>query len=343
MAIEKRPRFEAMDCAKGLAMVSVIVGHSPSIPDLLRRFCFTFHMPFFFFASGFFSKEEGLSRQYVRKQFKSLVVPYCATSIILVALMTLKAAFGPAPLIPTFTSWTLACLYGSGGVFPGMPDGVIAVGAIWFLLALFWAKLFLAAVHKTGHPTVWVLGLFALGLKTKEFVWLPFSIQAGMCACLFLYIGQRFKSSASVVEGQGKLAIRLPAILWACLAFCWVYCILHAGHLYMVSNTYENGVLDILGGISGSLCLIKLCGLLCAYGPRIARPLMWLGRNTLPILCMHLVELNVFGSLLWRLGETTWLIPLALQFAFTAVLVSMLYFAPRFVSSPFFASRRQKG
>lgn len=36
-------------------------------------------------------------------------------------------------VLPTVTTWIVAAPYGSGGVLPGMPEGVIAIGAIWYL------------------------------------------------------------------------------------------------------------------------------------------------------------------------------------------------------------------
>lgn len=46
----------------------------------------------------------------------------------------MKAALLPSEqVLPTVTTWIVAAPYGSGGVFPGMPEGVIAIGAIWYL------------------------------------------------------------------------------------------------------------------------------------------------------------------------------------------------------------------
>ena len=43
-------RLAAFDIAKGIAMIAVIVGHCDllGVPDSIRDFCFSFHMPLFF-------------------------------------------------------------------------------------------------------------------------------------------------------------------------------------------------------------------------------------------------------------------------------------------------------
>lgn len=54
--IEKIKRIEWIDCAKGIAMFLVILGHTvssdwSSIEKLIRAVIFSFHMPLFFILS----------------------------------------------------------------------------------------------------------------------------------------------------------------------------------------------------------------------------------------------------------------------------------------------------
>ena len=66
-------------------------------------------------------------------------------------------------VLPTVTTWIVAAPYGSGGVFPGMPEGVIAIGAIWYLWALFWGKILLASINDTKWPGILAIALFYRG------------------------------------------------------------------------------------------------------------------------------------------------------------------------------------
>lgn len=72
----------------------------------------------------------------------------------------------------------------------------------------------------------------------------------------------------------------------------WLYCGAFYGQLYMVSNTYQHGAIDVIGGICGAAVLIKLGGLASERLPAATRFLVWTGRNTLPLFCMRLVVLN---------------------------------------------------
>lgn len=61
----------------------------------------------------------------------------------------------------------------------------------------------------------------------------------------------------------------------------------------MMSNTYQHGAIDVIGGICGDAVLIKLSGLASERLPAVTRPLAWIGQNALPLFCMHFVVLNV--------------------------------------------------
>lgn len=60
----------------------------------------------------------------------------------------------------------------------------------------------------------------------------------------------------------------------------------------MVSNTYQHGAIDVIGGICGAAVLIKLGGLASERLPAVTRLLAWIGRNALPLFYMHLIVLN---------------------------------------------------
>lgn len=72
----------------------------------------------------------------------------------------------------------------------------------------------------------------------------------------------------------------------------WLHCGAFYGQLYMVSNTYQHGAIDVIGGICGAAVLIELSGLASERLPTVTRLLAWIGRNALPLFRMHLVVLD---------------------------------------------------
>lgn len=334
-------RLTSFDIAKAIALCAVVFGHCSfgGAPRPLVDCAYSFSMPTFFFISGYFCREEKLDATYVRKNFRSLIIPYVLTSIILITLCGLRAAIlpGEGHVFTTMRSWVVAVLYGSGGVFPGMPEGVIAVGAIWYLLALFWAKLLLASIREMKYPGLLSLILFIVGVQTKEAVWLPLSVQPALCAVLFMYVGQEARRFSLFDKG------RVPFLLWVCIVMTWLYCAAFYGQLYMVSNTYQHGAIDVIGGICGAMLMIKVGeGMAKArYLKYVESILAWIGRNTPPLFCMHLVVLNVVPwdyVFVWcgENGIAVWKVMLIIHTFFSALLTGLLYIMPKPVARAFF-------
>lgn len=117
----------------------------------------------------------------------------------------------------------------------------------------------------------------------------------------------------------------------------------------MVSNTYAHGLVDIVGGVCGSLCVIKACALFEQYVPScIVMLFAKYGAITLPVFCMHLVELNVFP---WEsiveivsaaLPLPIWIPILLLRFMLVAVMTLVLWAMPRAISGIYFRSRKRR-
>lgn len=232
--------------------------------------------------------------------------------------------------LPTVATWIVAALYGSGGVFPRMPEGVIAIGAIWYLCALFWGKILLASINETKWPGILAIVLFIVGVQTKDMIWLPLSIQPALCAVLFMLAGQKAREAGLFDKGA------LPPALWICALMTWLYCGAFYGQLYMVSNAYQRGAIDVIGGTCGAVVLIKLSGLASERLPTVTRLLARIGRNTLPLFCMHLVVLDVAPwSVLfaWRDAHAmaVWPIMLVVHIACSSALTGVLYVLPRTV------------
>ena len=122
----------------------------------------------------------------------------------------------------------------------------------------------------------------------------------------------------------------------------WLYCGAFYGQLYMVSNAYQRGAIDVIGGTCRAVVLIKLSGLASERLPTVTRLLTWIGRNTPLLFCMHLVVLNAapWSALFaWRDAHSiaAWPIMLAAHVVCSGVLTGTLYVLP--VQRRFFAER----
>ena len=78
-----RERSHYLDILKGIGIVFVVFGHVTHI-GWLRTYIWGFHMPLFFFVSGVLFEREryGNFISFVKRRFKSLVIPYFLFSLI---------------------------------------------------------------------------------------------------------------------------------------------------------------------------------------------------------------------------------------------------------------------
>lgn len=71
---------EALETAKGLGIVLVVLGHS--LPPTLATWIFTFHMPFFFLLSGITLRPRSM-RDFAAKKVNRLAIPYVSFLVLL--------------------------------------------------------------------------------------------------------------------------------------------------------------------------------------------------------------------------------------------------------------------
>lgn len=81
-------RNTVFDSMKGLAILCMIIAHSPRDP-FIWKFIHTWHMPLFFIISGFFFHPKTI-RDYLQKNARQLLLPYIVVGTTLVALSYIK-------------------------------------------------------------------------------------------------------------------------------------------------------------------------------------------------------------------------------------------------------------
>lgn len=294
-------RVEFFDVAKAIAILAVIAGHTAIRflgagrgASLTFATCFTFHLPLFFLVSGYFLH---VDRPFAwKREAKTLLLPYAFTAAAVVVGVCLSnlALHDWGSTRQLFYDWGSAALYGAGDIpaHPLWPQSV-RIGAIWFLPALFWARLLVVLAHKTPAPAVVVLAAFGVGYVSSQYLFLPLDVQSGLCAALYVYLGTLARKYD--VFGKGVL----PLWVWPCLAAVWVWAILGYEGFGMAMCAYGDTPLrfvrNVAGGLAGTMCILGAC-------MAIERVLSWsspwkllclLGRVTLPIMCVHLFEDDV--------------------------------------------------
>ena len=334
-------RIRYFDIAKGIAILAVILGHSiliskaffPQSPTgiLLYHVCFTFHMPLFFILSGYFMHPERDFRW--RKESRELIATYAITACVIMLVNTLNSLMIGSDLRTTFNGWLAAAFYGAGDFGNYAWPVPFRIGALWFLLGLFWAHLFVHLSFRCKYPLLMIALLFIVGYLSSRICWLPLSIQSGMTASAFVYCGTLARKYDIHRYCRQHWWIVLP-----CGAI-WLLAITEFNGFSMAMNIYGHGfhfALSIAGALAGTVCILAISMLLDKK--LILYPFFFskFGKNSLALLCVHIIEDDVtpwqillpYAANLIR-SDILWLVVFLVRVALDATLAYAVFCIPR--------------
>lgn len=97
-----KTRIGYIDITKCIAIAFIIIGHTGLVfpadsmqggmPGTMVKIAFSFHLPLFFIASGyFFPENRKFSLEFLKKDAKFLIIPYVITSAFIIAGYTLSS------------------------------------------------------------------------------------------------------------------------------------------------------------------------------------------------------------------------------------------------------------
>lgn len=243
METEGGQRIDTFDIMKFIGIIMVIVGH---MTEHFREFMFSFHMPLFFIIAGYFYHKRDIAESF-RLDVRHLVYPY---------LLTAAAVFLTYALCSTFKEgiglkhWFIAMCYGSGATDHTSPllAHVPAIGAIWFLLALFWCKnVFNVIAHYLKHWFVASILVSLAAIALDQYVInLPWAVLPGAGAVMFYAIGYYIRQHA----GFGKIN---PLLATLCI-LAWVVSFLNFGLICMVRCYYPSFLINVVGAVAAHMC-----------------------------------------------------------------------------------------
>jgi|GEM_PF-2868117 len=289
-----KKRIKYMDMAKAIAFIFVVLGHTYyQKPGYIERLAFAFHMPLFFIVSGYFFNQKGITKSFLQKSAKGLLLPYVYTAIVIIIINLIIDAVNSVNVVPNIIRWISAMFYGSGSRtdWSYWPGTVYMMGATWFLLAMFWGRLILASVLKIcdDNPVLRGGGVFVIPIAyvgwymSNNGEWLPLSFYAGLTAVFFIWIGYLCRQY-QVFEQP------FPVIIWLVMLLVAIYTTMAVKPLYMVSNGYNSGLINVFSGIIISFIVIKACKYWEENIKVGVRGIAFMGKHTLLLIALHMFE-----------------------------------------------------
>ncbi len=277
-----------MDAAKGIAILLVILDHLNTCKPLGNAIS-SFYMALFIMISGYFY-HDGDWKKDIAKKAKGLMVPYLEYGIVAAVIVCIKEilwdGFGVESAIHNLLLAFINLCVGW------------AVYVIYFLFVLFVTTvLFILYKHflyDKGYHIVFYLviglGCVAGYLMSQRFVFVPFFVDSALVGLVFYVYGWLYRRyEQKITWKENALAILLSAIIWI------------AGNItenIMVLGVrrYDGFPFCLIVAIAGCNVFLLLAYLADRI-PGICRFLRYCGRNTLKILCIN----NIFVQVVdWR-------------------------------------------
>jgi fucose 4-O-acetylase-like acetyltransferase len=305
MANINAQRIDWIDQAKGIGILLVVIGHM-NIPQELSKIIFSFHMPLFFFVSGYLYNEKKYSLNFKdvwQSKLRSLVWPFVTFTILYLIVSALTNAHSSIESIDYVRLI-------KGNRSPNTP--------LWFLTALFSTEVIFSQIIRFFSIKMamsLILSMAVIGLVNAYYghYSLILNLDIAFVTVLFFSVGwlvRKYSLDGSYVNH----GITMVYIL-ICLAV-------------LILSSLTNQRIDIYENVYGNLFFMFLsvfCGVVSIV--LISRQVLrikvlsivfkYLGQNSLIILGVHtlisLVVVSTFGQMLLRLDRILSLVLLFLS------------------------------
>ena len=262
-----------VDSLKGFAIILVILGH---ISSPLSRLIYSFHMPLFFIASGFFLNPRNELKREIIKSIKRLFKPFFIYLLLGFIVEFLKRYFLDRGQLK-LEDFTGALIYMDYDRLLGTYAFVL-----WFLPALFIGKTFVYLILKYSRFLILEILLIAIAFLIGCNFNFPFAIDDGLLSSPYIFIGYYFYKNKDVLTNKTTAFVLLILLLIISLV-CGV------PELNISTKYFESILINLIWTCALSFLLFKLfCNLKINL-----KALEYLGINSLLIFLIHPYTNNI--------------------------------------------------
>lgn len=279
-------RLTYMDIFRGMGISLMIMGHI-GFGKHFDHFIHAFHMPMFFFISGFFYDNKKNFSVYVKNKAKRLLIPYISFGIGHYVLW-LIVNWNECSLTPL-----LHLLYEN-------TDDLPIAGALWFLTSLFLTELLYFTIDKISKnvftQNILILGGVLLGhILVKVLpVRLPYASDAALVGLGLFHIGVLIREESVI-----KRCLSLLRWKWFVAAICITVLIFLNGYINMRTGNYAIIPLFWMNAIGAIIVGLNLAKYIEIYIKEVlVKGIMSIGRNSIVYVCLNQVVLLILKKLI---------------------------------------------
>jgi fucose 4-O-acetylase-like acetyltransferase len=277
-------RIEWLDIAKGIGIIFVIFAHVITISPALLNYIYSFHMPLFFFISGYVFSDTKYKtlKSFAKKKAQTLLIPYAAFSIFsFLYWVLIQIRMGDDIKHPDILRAFTGIFYSDSNYY-----SMDYNPALWFLTCLFCTEIiffFIKKIEKKYYLAI-ILFLFSIlgylySIYSPPFI-LPWGIDTAFNAVVFYGTGYLFKT----INKEDYLLERFSKIPAVLLFIPLNYFLSQINQdINMALNILNNYFLFYSGAFLGIFSWISI-----SYLVKSSRFLSYVGKNSLIVFGLHL-------------------------------------------------------
>lgn len=279
-----------VDYVKAVAIYMVMLSHTAMTPTA-AKWINVFHVPLFFFVSGFlFSYERNPSlRRFAAKKAFQLLLPYISISAVSYLFwLFIGRHYGSDVLqdMPLYRPFVSSLYVDVGGMVHNLP--------LWFFPSLFVVSVFCHRTMRRINGVALLLLSLAAGYGIYEYVgYLPFAAGQSVVAVAFYVMGYMFRDR--------KITLPYPlAALFLPLSLCGIWL---NDKVAMYHNWYGSFPLFVVFAVAGICFVLILCrALQRVLGER--RVVRLVSDNTLAVCGFHLMVFTMLKGVMFYIFRT---------------------------------------
>lgn len=245
---------------------------------VVSEIIFIFHMPLFFFLSGFFFRAAE-TKKYLVKKTIHLILPYFSYLLLFLFLALAKDLARGQSLSFQGLADRLAKMF-YGGVQLG---GV--TGPLWFLTCLFFTQQAYNTIVRYSRSTVWLITLtcYIIGMIVSFYsdFNLPMAIEVVLISTMYFHLGYLFKQAKIPITDKSVVVMFLigtTGVILVTLGF--------DVSVDMKNSDYGMPIANIVFPVAFILLTFKISEFLSRF--RLALKVIGIfGGASLTILCLH--------------------------------------------------------
>lgn len=270
--VKAQTRMVWLDIAKAGGIILIVFGHLVA-DDFVKKILWTFHVPLFFFLSGYLNRPSDVPA-FARRLVLRLIVPYIS-GYVLLTLIVLR----------TLDWHTLAPVL--RGMFYGSHSYPQFISApLWFLPSLVTVELLVFVMSRTSWAIYPVLLGMSLWLfhhgRVNEFM----SVDLSLLGINYFVLGMLARSTGVLQRLQ---AAPMAGALVAGAGLALVADLALAGNVWYAGPFYTRALLGGAAGIAMTVALAQGVQRSALLNNRLVR---FISCHTLFILCFHGVSNN---------------------------------------------------